>query len=249
MSDLIAPRVAAAIGHLGGGFMLSRQAKAVAAEYGFANPWASYFAGRCGVLGEVDADVVLAAVVFFEPSTVRAAWGERRDKGVASEAASDRFRQACLEWGRARLAGLDGVGRLAELLEPLAAGADPTCAPIFAGWRALPLPEARDDLARVSFAANLLREHRMAVHGVAVRALGMRPLDAVLTGGGGPGNAAFFGWPAPYPDVAHLSARRAEVESLTDTLEEPTFAGLSSDEAAELEALLAAASAHARTTK
>ncbi len=242
-----AARVAPSIDRLGGGFMISRQAKAAAEANGLANPWAAYFTGRCGVLGEVDADVVVASLFFFNPDTVRAGWAERRAAGVAPDLGAERFRQACFEWGRARLDGFDSAGRLAELLETLADGADPTCAPIFAGWRALARAEVGDDLARVSFAAHLLREHRMAVHAVAVRAMGMRPLDAILAGVGGEGNAAFFGWPAPYPDVAALAAARTAVEDLTNTLAAPVFDPLEEPEKAELLALLTEAATLSQT--
>ncbi len=237
------------IGSLGGGFMISRQAKAAAEANGLANPWAAYFTGRCGVLGDVDADVVVAALVFFNPETVRRGWAERRAAGISPEVGAERFRQACFAWGRARLDGFADAARLADLLEPLAAQADPVCAPIFAGWRALDRPEVGDDLARVAFAAHLLREHRMAVHAVAVRAMRMRPLDAVLAGPGGEGNAAFFGWPAPYPQVSDLAGARTAVEDLTDALAEPVFASLLEAEADELVGLLTTANecAHPRT--
>ena len=83
----------------------------------------------------------------------------------------------------------------------------------------------------------------MAMHAVAVRAHGMRPLDAILAGEGGPGNAAFFGWPPPYPDVTHLAAARTAVEDLTNALAEPAFAPLDDAERTELRTLLTEATA------
>jgi hypothetical protein len=236
MSRPVAPRVAGAIGRLGGGFMISRWAKAAAEANDLQNPWAAYFTGRAGVLGEVDADVVLASLVFWHPPTLRAAWAERTAKGIPATLATERFREANLSWGRAKLAALadDKAVRLADLLERVGDAADPLCAPVFAGWRAQPRPEAGDDRARVSLAAHVLREHRMAVHAVAVRAAQMDPLDAILAGAGGPGNAAFFGWPEPYPDVTHLAAQRAEVEALTDRLAESAYTDLSEEDAEDL---------------
>ena len=183
----LAPRVAPFVSQLGGGFMISRYAKAVAEENGFTNPWASYFAGRCGVLGEVDAGVVAASVFFYNPDTVRDSVAERRAAGLAPELGAERYRQACFAWGRARLDGFADAGRLADLLEPLVDAADANAAPIFAGWRALGRPERGDDLERVALAAHQMREHRMAMHAVAVRALQMDPLHAILAGVGGRG--------------------------------------------------------------
>jgi hypothetical protein len=212
----------------------------------FVDPWSSYFTGRCGVLGEVDADVIVASVFFFNPDMVHAAWAERQAAGVTPAVGAEGFRQGCFAWGRARLDGFDSAARLADLLESLADAADPTCAPIFAGWRAMARPQAGDDLARVPLAAHLLREHRMAVHAVAVRALGMRPLHAILAGEGGEGNAAFFGWPAPYPDVSHLTAARTAVEDLTNALATPVFDPLDEEDKTELLTLPTEASALAR---
>ena len=77
----LAPLVAPGISVLGGGFMMSRYAKSVAQENGFTNPWTSYLAGRCGVLGAVDADVVLAAVVFYHPATAACVLGRASGGG------------------------------------------------------------------------------------------------------------------------------------------------------------------------
>ena len=55
------------------GFMTDPATYAYGAELGFEG-MDFYAAGRGGVLGEVSADVVTAAFVFFEPGTVRAAW-------------------------------------------------------------------------------------------------------------------------------------------------------------------------------
>ena len=244
MTDVeLAAQVAPAISRLGGGFMISRYAKAVAEENGFTNPWTSYFAGRCGVLGDVDPGVVAASVFFYNPETVRYAVEQRQGSGLEPAVGAERYRQACFAWGRARLEGFADAGRLADLLEPLVDGADETAAPIFAGWRALDRPEVGDDLARVALAAHLLREHRMAMHTVAVRALQMHPRDAILAGEGGEANAAFFGWPPPYPDVTDQAEARTAVEDLTTALAAPTFAPVPEGQRPELVTLLDAASA------
>jgi hypothetical protein len=43
-----------------------------AAEWGWANPFSFYFAGRGGMLGDVGADVVCAAFGWFAPDAVKA---------------------------------------------------------------------------------------------------------------------------------------------------------------------------------
>jgi hypothetical protein len=66
-----------------------------------------YFAGRAGVLGEVDAEIVSAAMVFFHPDVVREAWEHSR--GVLPRLlASQEFAHCLGEWADANL--LDGDG-------------------------------------------------------------------------------------------------------------------------------------------
>src|SRR4051812_26260290 len=91
------------IGGLGGAFMISREAKAYTEETGFAG-WTPYMRGRCGVLGEVDADVVTSAVGFFPAALVRKVWEEGR--GQPAEDAARRYATVCQDFGRRKLAGL-----------------------------------------------------------------------------------------------------------------------------------------------
>lgn len=229
------------IGRLGGAFMISREAKAFAQEAGLSG-WAPYFRGRCGVLGEVDADVVASATGFFPAEVVREAW--EAGAGVPADVAGARYAAVAQGFGRRKLAGLaeGDARRLAELLEVVVDGADVIGAPLFAGWRAMSLPE--DAPARVLQLTHVLRELRGGLHIVAVLACGLTPLEAVLSGGSvlissGTANAEYFAWPRPYPEVTEeMRARRAEAEKLTDTLIAPAFEGLDQGEAAGLVTLL-----------
>jgi hypothetical protein len=80
-------------------------------------------------------------------------------------------------------------------------------------------------------------------------ASGLTPLQAVLTGPGGHGNAAFFGWEEPFEDAIGLAIARSEAERLTDRLVAPSYDVLGRDEREELLTLLqgAAAAAFPRT--
>lgn len=242
MTVAYAGAVRGPIGRLGGAFMMSRYAKAAAVEQGLtADVWSAYFVGRCGVLGEVDADVVTASVAFYPADVVRLAW-ETGCRAVPPARGAARYAQACHEWGRARLAGLPDARRLADLAELVADGAEVTGLPLFAGWRAMPRPD--DDEARAAHGLHVLRELRGGLHAIAVVAVGLTPRQAVLAGSGGEANAAFFGWPPPFEDVSAVAGLRAEAEALTDRLVGPTFDALDEAEQAELSALLAAAVAH-----
>ncbi len=211
-----AARVKDTIGRLGGGFMLSEQAKAKGKELGTGG-WGTYMIGRGGVLGDVHPHVVAAAMAFFPYDRVETGWERGRAVLPPAEAAT-RFAEICHEWATARLADVPDLGRLADLLAPVAEAAGVAGAPLFAGWRAMPLPD--EPAARATQLCHVLREHRGANHAIAVLASELTPLEAVLTAGG-PGNASFFGWPEPYPDVSHLigrTGRRAAADALTDQL-------------------------------
>ncbi|WP_246075602.1 SCO6745 family protein [Nonomuraea terrae] len=231
------------IGQYGGGFMISREAKAVCDEYGL-GAREFYFRGRCGVLGECDADVVSAAAVFFPPDHVRQSWESGRKLPV--ERAVELYAEACHAWARRKLDGRDGCARIAELLQRVVENASPVGAPLFAGWRAVPLPG--DAPARAVQLMHVLRELRGALHANAVIAAGLHPLDATLAAEhdgtplgqrSGEMIARFFTWPEPYatpgPEVV---ARRAAVEETTDALMAEAFSVLSDGESDELIELL-----------
>ncbi|MGH3243590.1 MAG: SCO6745 family protein [Spirillospora sp.] len=235
----IAAAVAEPIGRIGGAFMVSREAKAYSAETGLTG-WGPYFRGRCGVLGDVDADIVAAAAGFFPVETVRKAWESGADLPAATTA--ERYAAVAHDFGRRKLAGFTASGRLADLLRPVVDGGHVTAAPLFAGWRAMPLPG--DDPARVVQLAHVVRELRGGMHIAAVLASGLSPLEAVLSGHSallpdGEPNAEYFGWPRPYPEVTdEIRRRHDDAERLTDELMAPAFSVLDEAEAGELVVLL-----------
>jgi hypothetical protein len=243
-----AAEVKTPVNRLGGGFMVSREAKAVCAAHGLGGR-ELYFRGRCGVLGECDAEVVASVAVFFPLDHVKESWDGGRKLPV--EQAVELYTGACHDWGRRRLAGFEGLGRVADLVERVVAAASPIGAPLFAGWRALPLPG--DLPARAAHLLHLLRELRGGLHANAVLAAGMHPLEAIIAAdhdapighSTGEGMARFFAWPEPYavPDP-ELIQRRAEVETVTDRLMAPVFSTLNGDESDELIALLRLGHAH-----
>jgi hypothetical protein len=226
------------IASLGGGFMISSQAKAMAKELGLRGRQ-GYVIGRGSVLGDVDADVVTSAFGFWPSDIVREAWeGARAVTDVRTAQAA--YTEACRAWGRARYEEMDEPGRLAELLGWILDGADVGGLALFAGWRAVALPD--DDTGRLEQVLHVAREYRGGMHLLAVVASGLTPLQAVLAGPGGTGNAGFFGWEEPYEDVSGIAVARSEAEALTDRLVTPSFDVLGHDERLELLVLLQAAS-------
>ncbi|WP_406673339.1 hypothetical protein WBK31_26195 [Nonomuraea sp. N2-4H] len=238
-----AAQVKGSIGQLGGGWMISREVKAVCDEYGLGGR-EFYFRGRCGVLGECAADVVTSVAVFFPPEHVEESWNGGRK--LATDRAVELYAAACHQWARRKLGDYDGCARIAELLEPVVEQASPVGAPLFAGWRAVPLPD--DPPARAVQLMHLVRELRGGLHANAVLAAGLHPLEATLAADhdatpfgrrSGEDLARFFQWPEPYekpgPEVV---AKRAAVEEATDDLMAEVFSVMSDGESDELIELL-----------
>ncbi|MEV6658383.1 SCO6745 family protein [Nocardia fluminea] len=219
---------------LGGAFMISREARVFGETTGVAGFHGAYTRGRGGVLGDVDADVVSAAFGFFEPGCVRAAW---ESVPMPAADAAVEYMLACREFGRRKLAAFEQADRLAHLLGRVVDAAPPAGLALFAGWRAMPVPE--DGRAAVLQLTHVLRELRGGLHLVAVLANGLTPLQAILVAGSpildGPGHAKFLGWNEPFETVTDdVRVRWDAAEKLTDELIAPCFDVLDDAERAEL---------------
>jgi hypothetical protein len=220
---------------LGGGFMISTEAKNAAKAGGYRG-WSLYVTGRAGVLGDVGTEVVEAALGFHHPDLVRRGWSGGRQVAALPDTVAT-YVEVCRDWSRRHYTGLAGVDRLAELLEQVVTAAEPAGWLMFAAWRAQPLPD--DGPARAGQLLHVLREHRGDAHLGAVRASGLRPVEAVVAGGGGPRNATFFGWPEPLPEVTgQTRACLARAEEATDRQVAPAYGVLDAGSADELLRLL-----------
>lgn len=203
------------INNLGGRFMLHPETLKIGSEAGYPNGFAWYVVGRGGVLGDVDAEVVVAAFAYFNPRIVRKMW----EAGLAVEgarAAGSRYAQACAQWGRQRLQDVDGCDRLAELAERLVNSVDVAGLPLFAGWRSEPLPT--DSPGRAYQLLHVMREWRGSVHIVAVLSGGITPLQALLASDDGSAHAKVFGWGDDLSNATHLKEIKIGIELLTDKL-------------------------------
>ena len=229
----------APVGDLGGRWMLHKEVLAPCRSVGYPHGYAYYFAGRGGVLGDVDSDVIAAAFGLFEPTLVRKMW----EIGVAVEggaAAAARYGAACAQFGRTRVAGFEGATRVGELAGRVAVGADIAGLPLFAGWRNQPVPD--DGEGRAFFLMHVLRELRGGAHLLAVVATGLGPRAAVFASGGAD-MTKLFGWPEPYDDLAGVTKQPAE--DLTDEILTRLYGAiLTDDEVAELAALVLAMRLH-----
>ena len=105
-----------------------------AAEWGWSNPFAFYFAGRGGMLGDVGADVVTSALGWFAPSAVHAMYSE--GIGVAGPTgAAARMAEAHGKWGEKHYGDVEGVEEIVAVTEELVDGLEGSALPLFVGWR------------------------------------------------------------------------------------------------------------------
>lgn len=204
---------------VGSAWMLHPETAARGVDHGYPKHLAFYFTGRGGVLGDVDADVITAAMGWWHPGIVRLMW----DRGLAVATAEEsalRYAQACAAWADEHLQAFAQADRFAELAGQVVAGAEGSGLPLFAGWRAAPLADGGP--ARALQLVHVLREWRGAVHLVATTAAGLAPLAAILTNEGEQ-QARFFGWRDELPDCTHLKDRHTQAEDTTNRLIADTY--------------------------
>jgi len=218
MAQLSAEETIRAVDHVihdvGTTWMIHDDTRARAEEYGYGKHLPFYFAGRGGVLGNVDAGVVIAAFGYWEPGLARVMWGRGLAVASAREGAR-RYAQACVSWANDHLADFQPADRLAELAERVVTAAEEAGLSLFAGWRAEPLADSGPP--RLLQLVHVLREWRGSVHVVATTAAGLGPLEAILTNEGAQ-QAHFFGWRGDLPDCSHLKDRQTVAQETTDRL-------------------------------
>jgi hypothetical protein len=224
---------------------------------GMRNYWDGYFAGRAAPLGTAPAEVVHAVFYNFADGEVarHIPWVWTKTTPQEAIAVRERGSTTALRQTIGKLADSPGLPRVADLATRAAVSAPTQGRPLYAGLRALPLPD--EPLARLWHAATLLREHRGDGHNAALLAHGIGGTEAhVLL-------ALSLGMPAEkFGRIHHLPkarlaavvdglrdrglvdaaggftdagrATKQRVEALTDDLAAPAYAVLSTDELDEL---------------
>jgi hypothetical protein len=203
--------------------------------------WAYYVAARGGALGDVRADTVAAALGFIAPDAVADGWDAATMVMPPSRIAAEHLTE-CARWGAERLSTSPRLARLTELCQRVVLSADQAGLPLFAAWRAMPLPEHAPG-GRAAILLHLLREHRNAAHLLATRVSGLSPLEAVVAGPEGEAGAVAYGWQPPYPKVPPLVRRRLWADAVTDRIAGQAYEVLTLAERAELLGLLTSATA------
>jgi hypothetical protein len=223
-----AKKTGPAIGGLASGFMLDGATYEQGGKLGF-DGVDFYVAGRGGALGEVEGAVVAAAFVFFNPESIVERWDRARAVMAPGESALA-FAGCLASWADSHLADGIDYGRLAELEAMVIAAAPVAGAPLFAAWAAVAEPE--DPKALALHRMNVLREWRGGVHGAAVVASGLEPLEALMVKT--PGMAGLFGWTEPFPDPSALQKEWDGAEAATNRRVAQALGALEDAERAEL---------------
>lgn len=232
------------------------------ASLGFRNYWDGYFAGRSAPLGRAPAEVVHAAFYSFTEGEVARhipkVWGTTTPQ--AAHAARERGCVAALRRILGHLLEEPGLVLAAELLGKASTGAPTEGRVMYAGLRALPVPE--EPVVRLWHAANMLREHRgdghiaalvceqiggTEAHVLSALASGIYPAESfgrihhlprarlaeVMNGLRDRGLLDASG---RFTDAGR--ATKARIESLTDALAEAPYDGLEPHELDQLVAVL-----------
>jgi hypothetical protein len=197
-----------------------------------------YFGGRGGALGDVPADVVVAAFVFFAPDTVRPAW-ERAGTVMPRRDAATAWMECAHTWATNNLGDAVSWERVAELLGRVIDNASFAGVPLFAGAHSLPLPS--DPRALAIHRLDLLRELRGGLHGAAVLTVGLGVAEAISVIA--PQMHGFMGWGGDPLDAEPLQERWRLAEARTDRMLGRHFGILDAGERAELVELLKQANA------
>lgn len=140
---------------------------------GYRGFWMGYFAGRAAPLGPVGPDLVHALFYNFTYDHVARALPDAWDFAPPEAALAARLdgSVAALRRHLGDGAQLPGIERAAELASRAVASAPTEGRPLFAANRTLPEPD--EPLARLWYAATLLREHRGDGHVASLVAAGV----------------------------------------------------------------------------
>jgi len=227
------------------GWMLSPETAARGGELGLLPGRGFWVCGRNGVLGDVDADVVTAAIGFMHPDAVRRFW-EHRPAAPSARALAEAYAECAYAWGRTALASVPeaDLRRLDVLGRKVADAALPQLGALFAGWRTFPRPSGAAEA--VTLTLHVLRELRGGAHLAAVVGSGLAPWEAAYAAPpprGGTQWVTDLGWPEPVADGGLISLHRDRVEAQTSILCIPAFEALAPAERREFIDLLVAARA------
>src|ERR1035437_31367 len=218
------------IGKIGSAFYFVPATTARGAELGL-DALGFYALGRGGVLGNVEAPLIVSAFGYFSRTTGAQLWQSATE--VAEPRATAKEFMACShEFGRRQFSSIADLDGFCAAAEAVVAPAHPAGWALFAGLAAEPLP---DDLpARAMHLAVVLREYRGSAHLVAVVACGIEPRVAHYIRR--PEMFGLFGYaPEEVPEPTDADrAALADADAMTDRIVRGPYSVLSDEQARAL---------------
>jgi hypothetical protein len=189
-----------------------------------------YFLGRGGVLGDVEAGVVLSAFGYFNPELLARMWDSAKTRVPPRDAAREYI--ACAQaHGRRKFDSVEGLDAYVDAATTVINAVDGGAMPLFAGVRAEPVPD--DGPGAAMHQAMVLREMRGSAHLAAITTLGLAtPIAHAISR---PNDVELFGWkdaPPVVTDDARQMHHRAQ--ELTDDALVPAFSALTDAQAEAL---------------
>ena len=231
----VASATATPVGALGRSYFFADVVRETMAESGFTG-LPGYVGARGGVLGDVDADVVVSAFALFNPAIVEMGWNQTKEQGSPTDAAAA-FAVGLGRWANDTFGHLDGLDEFAAAARTVFDAAVPMSQALYAGWRAMPVPD--DPATATALALQILRELRFGFHVHALSAVGMAPVEAVVAQAG-PQQAQMFGWSEPFPDPESLKAVHRQAEEITSARMNQVYEAIDADQRAHMAATVGA---------
>ena len=213
--------------NVGQAFYFTPETQAIGEAIGLSDITLFYGLGRGGIMGDVDAGTVADAFYWFKPDVVEMLWNAGTSAVSASEAAAAHL-AAAHAFGRAAFADTPELQAFVVAAAKVADAVDGFPAPLFSGYRAVPLPE--DAPAAAMQLAVEMRELRGDAFVAAARELDLAPaIGHYITS---PDNFALFGYSEQ--DVPLITeedrARRHACEIRCEELLHPAFEVLTDEE-------------------
>lgn len=216
---------------IGASMMLDPTTFERSTEDGYGHPFAGYFVGRGGTMGDVSTDTIVGVFQIFAPEVAKAMWESGKAHAGVEQGVKSYFGHIA-SWGQDHLGDFSGNARIVELGQKIIQNTQCNGLPLFAGWKTVPLPS--DPAAAAQQTLMTLRELRGSVHNACITAVGLKPIESHLLNKGSE-YAQMFGYPEPFPEVEHLKAKRQEAEENTNQrVAEIWAAALTPAEAKEL---------------
>jgi hypothetical protein len=225
--DRLVPGATAKIGAMGSAFYFTESTAARGEELGL-DPFRFYILGRGGVLGDVEASVIVSAFGYFAPAAIRDQWEAGRAILDPRTAGREYF-ECCAAFGRAKFSGLGNLDAFCEAAGAVNDAADPAGLALYAGISAEPL--ADDPPARAMQLVTVLREFRGSAHLAAVIAQLLEPRIAHYIRR--PNFFVLFGYgPEQVPEVTEEHhAKLAAADELTNRMVGPAYSVLNDSQA------------------